>query len=357
MRINPLVQKPSSAPDENVRAALEGYLRDQVREHLYVAMAYVSIAGVRTLLEAFPPDQPTRSHWLVGLDDALTQPGAIQLLLSLKHAQVRVGSFARSNLRFHPKVCRLQTVSGGGKDLLMIGSANLTNNALEGNSEAVVFLETEDAAEKRLFGRVWAELWAQGHVPTSADLKRYTTLYREASKIRRRLPKELAHGRKVTPERPRVILKGDAAELDPAHAQTCWIECGYITAMGRELEFKAEQGLFFGLPPTGGPAKTFVFRTSEGTLVSLRLKYQQNHMWRLQMNNLVPEVRRGLRPLLSDGTLGRSNKVAVFTRDGDPKTFALIFVSIKSRAFKRLETRSRTYGTIGRTSARAYGWC
>ena len=46
----------------------------------------------------------------------------------------------------------------------------------------------------------------------------------------------------------------------------------------------------------------------------MNFKYQEgNAMWRLQMRNEVPEVRRGLRPLV-DGTLGRSHYVAIFER-------------------------------------------
>jgi len=321
-------------------------------------MAYVSVAGVRALLQALDNRRLSNSSWLVGLDDALTQPAAIRLLMGLQSSRLRVGTLASSVLRFHPKVLYFETSQDSKRALLMVGSANLTSAALGGNAEAVVFLQTESLADSRFCSRVWRELWSQGHSPTEDEIKRYERLYRKASRWRRRLTKRLGgHGLEQSPGGSRVVLADDEADLDPSQATTCWIECGYITAMGRELEFKAEQGLFFGLAPAGAPPQLFRFRTSEGSVVTLRMKYQQNHMWRLQMNNDVPEVRRGLRPRLPDGSLGRSHDVAVFTRASNPDLLDLRFVKLNSKAFRQLKKKSSRFGTIGHTAARSYGWC
>jgi len=354
MKIESFVQQANSLRSKTIRAALGGYLQANKFDSIRVAVAYATIAGVRALLGMFSGRKVVQSNWVVGLDDALTHPGAIRLLMALPHSEVRVASLAGNSLRFHPKVMRFQSWSGSRKELMMIGSANLTSKALAGNSEAVVFLEARDANEKQIFARVWSELWTQGHVPTASELKDYANRYRAARRIREHLATRLTRtkGRRA----PKAILEGDTADVDPSQANTCWIECGYITAMGRELEFKAEQGLFFGLPPTGGRQRRFRFRTSAGSIVRLRMKYQQNHMWRLQMNNDVPEVRKGLRPRRPDGKLGRSNKVAVFTRTEESDLFGLWFIAIDSRAFRKLQTSSRRHGTIGHTTTRSYGW-
>lgn len=357
MRISSLIQKGNTTGAGTVQSALQARLDAEPYDCVRVAMAYVSIAGVRALLSAFGDRRIRKSEWLVGLDDAVTQPGAIDLLLDLENAEVRVASLARHSLRFHPKICLFQLLSGSAKELLMIGSANLTRSALAGNCEAVVFLQPDTSTDRSLFTRIWADLWSHGHRPTNDELGKYRARYEAARKIRRKL-KQLPRKNAVhEPTTVTVILEGDHAELDPSQAQTCWIECGFITAMGRELEFKAEQGLFFGLAATGGPQGTFRFRTSNGSIATLRMKYQQNHMWRLQMNNDIPEVRTGLRPKLPDGKLGRSSKVAVFTRTEHPDLFDLRFVALGSKSHKNLKERSRRYGTIGRTSARSYGWC
>jgi HKD family nuclease len=352
-----LIQKKNTLPAKTIQGVLDAQLKTASYDCILVAMAYVSIAGVRTLLDSFSSRQVMRSRWLVGLDDYVTQPGAIELLLKLDRSQVRVASLKASSLRFHPKVCRFHSSSGTGTELLMVGSANLTSSALAGNSESVVFLEGNNRADKSMFKHIWTELWSQGHVPSPKELADYKKKY-DALKNDRKMSKALS-GRQGKPKRSKseTILESDNAEIDPSQASTCWIECGFITAMGRELEFKAEQGLFFGLEPSGEKDRRFRFHVSNGQFVKLRMKYQQNHMWRLQMNNEVPEVKTGLRPTNSAGKLGRSNKVAVFTRTADKNTFNLRFLDLGSRQFSNLKNKSKLFGTMGRTAARYYGWC
>jgi hypothetical protein len=86
------------------------------------------------------------------------------------------------------------------------------------------------------------------------------------------------------------------------------------------------------------------------------MKFQKNHMWRLQMNNQVPEVAIGLRPLQEDGSLGRSPFAAVFERPAEQNLFDLRFVRLDSKMYKRILADSTKKGTIGKTSARRYGW-
>lgn len=357
MKVSYLIQKAKAPSSGTIKSALEARLQAQPHDSVSVAMAYVSVAGVRILLNAFSGRPISQSQWLVGLDDAVSQPGALDLLKTLGGAQVRVASLAHASIRFHPKVCRFQYSSGRGKELLMVGSANLTSSALAGNAEAVVFIEGQNRADKDQFSRIWADLWSQGHEPTTEELASYKERYEAAKAAREQSRGTPAIRERRARAKTEPILASDGAELDPSRAKTCWIECGSVTAMGRELEFKAEQGLFFGLQPAGGDPKTFRFGASNGSIVSLRMKYQQNQMWRLQMNNDVPEVRRGLRPTGPDGKLGRSDQVAVFTRTDDQDLFDIRFIKLRSRRFSALKKRSSRLGTVGHTTARCYGWC
>lgn len=352
MRI--LIQHPQTLPADTIGASLKSRLHRLPCHSTHAAVAYATVSGARSLLDALPPGGRRTSQWLLGLDDCLTQPGAIEMPIRLPHAEVRVATLAAISSRFHPKVFHFRSVAG--PDLFVIGSANLTGKALAGNSEAVVFLEAESTQDKGLLREVWSKLWAQGHKPTARELADYARRYEEVRRLRERAQR-VARKAASPPRRRKEILAGDEAELDPAQATTCWIECGFVTAMGRELELKAEQGLFFGLAPTGGRGETFRFLASDGTVTDLRMKYQENHMWRLQMNNTVPEVRQGLRPRKRDGTLGRSPYVAVVTRTSEADLFGLRFVHLQSKAFRRLESKSRRLRTLGHTSARSYGWC
>lgn len=349
------VQHPDSRPPDTFHGLLKSRIGDGSYDVARIAVAYMTVSGLRTFLGIFPEGVLRKSCWLVGLDDAVTQPGAIDLLLARDDAQVRIASYQAKALRFHPKVFSFEHSNNRRKRVAFVGSANLTAGALAGNGEAVAVLEGEDELDSAGLDRLWADLWKQGHVPRQAELDHYRQLYAQVAELRREIDARTA--RKKAAIKKTEVLTSDSAELDPSVADTCWIECGYITAMGRELEFKAEQGLFFGLSPTGGPPQDFRFRTSTGDIVRLRMKYQGNHMWRLQLNRNVPEVRTGLRPRLADGTLGRSPYVAVFQRTSEDKQFNLRFIPLSGRAFARLLAASKRNGTVGHTTARQYGWC
>lgn len=297
-----------------------------------------------------------QTRWLVGLDDYITQPGAIRALMALPRAQLRVASYASGGLRFHPKVYIFRRHARPRGGLAVIGSSNLTAQALSGNGEANAILTCERTQDYEQLQQLWDALWEQGRTLSLEELAEYELAYERNRPSRPVSAPSVARAR---PGRTRQlsVLASDDAELDPSTAQLCWIECGNITGLGREIEFKAEQGLFFGLSPTGEAAQVFSFVTSAGETVVLRMKYQANHMWRLQLNNSVPEFAVGLRPRMPDGSLGRSPHVALIGRTDQPGVFQLRFIRLQSTEFRRIVALSRERGTYGQTTARQYGWC
>src|SRR5205823_6630370 len=149
-----------------------------------------------------------------------------------------------SGRRFHPKVFNLLSSEDDHAHVVIVGSANLTGTALHANAEGVAVLEHETQDERDAFERQWRSLWALGHVPDEEEIQEYEARYRRWRQTRR------AAGMmdtRVTLRGQEEILRQDDADIDPSQASVCWIECGYITAQGRELELKAEQSLFFGL--------------------------------------------------------------------------------------------------------------
>ena len=274
---------------------------------------------------------------------------------SLPHSKVHVASFEKSGCRFHPKFFAFARISKPKVLSTIVGSSNLTMSALQNNSEAVVLLDCDSKQDRDAVNAAWDQLWAQGHEPSAEDMRAYSKMHRKRSRLYDKLHKVSSadSGLEPTPS----ILDSDAAEVDPSMARICWIECGNVTAMGRELEFKAEQGLFFGLDPSGGDPKAITFQTSDHLHVKLKMKYQANHMWRLQLKSAVPEVREGLRPLRNDGKLARSPYVAVFKRNAKNPIIELRFLNIDSKQFAKLRNRTMRSGTMGRTTAREYGWC
>jgi HKD family nuclease len=355
MKISYVCQRNKSPKPETLAGVIETWPGMSKCQVLRVAVAYATVSGVRQLLATISAEKLKESYWLLGLDDAITQPGAIEMLQQEPGAKVRVASYRSKGFRFHPKVLQFVLDGAPGRSISFVGSNNLTSAAMRGNGEAFVAISPDESAEFEASEQFWKDLWDEGHEPADDELAAYKSRYEKAKQARKKLEDIL----EIAPAKPRVgeILASDDAELDAALAARCWIECGAVTAMGRELEFKAEQGRFFGLSPSGERAREFRFRVSDGTTVPLRMKYQQNHMWRLQMNNEVPEVRAGLRPRKRDGSLGRSPFVAVFARTNLPDTFDLKFVHVSSNEFSKLLDESTRRETIGHTSARQYGWC
>jgi HKD family nuclease len=355
MKAQILIQSPKTANIQSVKAKVTNCVSERKFDFARVAVAYATVSGVRSLLSAFEANGLKQSRWLLGLDDYITQPGAIDLLLSLRKVEVRVASYADKGRRFHPKFYAFACSNKKNGLAALVGSTNLTATAFYGNGESAVLLQADSKAEMASIETAWEELWLQGHAPTEAELSAYAERYKKAAIANKK--QELNQPPKLKPPKPKEVLTDDSAELDPSIAKVCWIECGNVTAMGRELELKAEQGLFFGLDPSGGALKPIDIVTSDGAAIKLNMKYQQNHMWRLQMNNNVPEVKSGLRPRNPDGSLGRSPYVAVFSRAVDQRALKLSFLKIKSKEFRDLRKRTVSTGTLGATTTREYGWC
>lgn len=354
MKVDFLIQCPATSIKDSLQSFLTFQIGKERLDVARVATAYATVSGVRALLAAFEDHGLHSSRWLLGIDDSVTQPGAIDLLMSLPNAEVRVATYEDQHLRFHPKFFVFGKESGVKKILSIIGSANLTASALCGNGETVAVLESQSDHDQDSLDSVWSALWSQGHKPSKAELEYYKERYAKARSLRA-VYKKIAKSPKL--KKATEVLESDEAELDPSMAHICWIECGNVTAMGRELEFKAEQGLFFDLSPSGGKSKTIAIKVSDGTVVNLRMKYQGNHMWRLQMNNDVPEVKAGLRPKDKSGKLGRSPYVAVFVRGAKGQPISLNFIDLKGKNFAKLHKRTVETGTLGKTTAREYGWC
>jgi HKD family nuclease len=321
-------------------------------EQMSVAVAYSSLAGVSRLHEVVLDAHPDASfRWLLGLDDYITQPGAIDFCCSVKNAEVRIYSSKRPSTRFHPKVLLFDAPKKGEVSSMIIGSANLTFAALNRNCEAVAVIEAKVKEERALMRAKFDSLWSLGTPPTTKLLSDYKSRFDKFYKTRA----FLLAAESQTPANKGPILHSDTALINPGTADVCWIEVGKNTAMGRELEVKGEQARFFGLEPSGGTAAFRNFLVSNGQMVPLRLKYQGNAMWRLQLRATVPEVDAGLRPVLN-GKLGRSPYVAVFKRTPKKDLFSLSFPRRDSKEFRGIWKKSESAGTIGSTASREYGW-
>lgn len=167
----------------SLAAAVKPYALQEQYDRLDVAVAYATSQGVRALsnvLEGWPPV----SRWVVGMDDAITQPVAIDELMGIAGADVRIAKLS-PNRRFHPKLYRLWASERPDRSVLLIGSGNMTERGLQENAEAGVILEAETQPEVLLGAECFNEFWNLGHTPTTAELDDYRTIHAEAEAARR----------------------------------------------------------------------------------------------------------------------------------------------------------------------------
>lgn len=339
----PKIALQQGADSDDVASLIREVAASRAYDTLGVAVAYASVPGVRKLLETIGEDRlPVRSQWLFGLDDLVTHPDAIKLVKNrLAGAEVRVAGQRVNGKKFHPKMYWFSKASKPGHSSLVLGSANLSLGGLSGNVEAVVALAALVSADSEALNAVWEKAWAVGLPSTEQLLADYERDFRKAEKARKKSA--------VRPLKNQPVLASDAASRDPSLAKSCWIEVGNITGFQQEqLEIKAEQAMFFGLPQGGGNSKNIRVVTS-GQNVDIPVNFYGNHMWRLNLPQSIPEVAKGLRP---GG--GMSPFVAVFERAGN--YILLHFIKVKSHKFISLRNETMNAGTLGRTTAREYGW-
>lgn len=337
MRQELLVQAAGGSSGGRVLDLASRLVTATAPKHLGVAVAYASVSGLRSLMCLVP--SVTQSAWVIGLDDMLTHPSVIDVLARLPGASLRVAGEPVNGRRFHPKMYMLSNKRAAVASL-MVGSANMTSGGLSTNAEAVVALTARRSVEVLQLERYWQEAWRLGAPPTEALIEKYRRDFELAFKARKR---------SAIPTGP--ILAHDDATIDPSVATVVWIEVGNITGFRQEqLEIKAEQALFFGLPMTGGPDTVIRVRVISGKDVDIPVKYRGNAMWRFNLPESIPEVSAGLRP---NGK--RSPFIAVFTRAASGAV-TLEFVRIGSLRGKQLISESEGRGTYGHTSARSYGW-
>ncbi len=321
-------------------------------DHVGVAVAFASVAGMNELInKVLLGRMPAKSSWLFGLDNFITHPEAIKRAVALPGAKVRVVAPSLAQSIFHPK---MYCFSAGGRRALVLGSANLTVGGLTNNSEAVVALTTSAAGAVAELDAAWNDAWRQGRSVTAAILEEYSNDFDVARKARAAIVENVDAGLAKNRQKIGPVLSRDDALVDPELAGACWIEVGNITGFQQDqLEIKAEQALFFGLPPHGGSSKLLKVTLADGGEVGISASYFGNQMWRLTLPQAIPEVRMGLRKRVG-GKLLRSSFIAVFEKSN--KRVVLTFILSDGVAYKKLRDDTIKMGTLGRTTAREYGW-
>jgi HKD family nuclease len=331
----------------SIKSAIESVEADEV----FVASAYVTAYGLSDLLSYLGDYSAMKFRFLIGLDDLISQPYAISRAAECGNAKVRVASSSSYGARFHPKVFVFRN-SSSGKTHCISGSANLTRAALYKNTENAVVLSATKKEDQDVIERHFHQLWQCGEPLTSEILLAYNAKFKESRKKVLKKTDDPDVGATFN-----VMSDPDSAAILPESASTCWIECGNVTLMGRELELKRIMERFFNLDATKADSKKLLLIDEGGQGHETRFNFRhQNSMWRVLFPTSIKEVGAGLRPTDKSGKQLRSPYVAVFERTLDRSEFKLSFIMDDSKEYSDLTELSLITGAIGRTTARAFGW-
>ena len=314
-------------------------------DHLDVAVAYATDAGLEALHAAIG-GWPEATRWVVGLDDSITQPTAIDTLANLANAQVRLASLLSEGRRFHPKLYCLWSSENPATCLAILGSANMTLHGLNRNGEIAALLMAETAAEANMLKSAWEQMNALGRDLQDWDLDAYRRAHDRARKARRRMANV-----GIVPADPEAEEELGPVPIfngDPAQATVAWTEGASPSAGGRDLEFPRAMVPFFGL--TRSPS-TKRFRMANGQVFPLTFTMRSdNQMWRLLLSRdaiFAGIGRETLRPVA--GNSNRSDLAIVFSHATGGRDFDVDLVVIGSPQHAALMARSRAVGVLDRT--------
>lgn len=310
---------------------------DVVFDRLDVAVAYATLPGIKALeiaLGGIPP----KSRWVIGLDDAISQPEAITYLVEMPGSKVRLAKMAPAQ-RFHPKLYRLWSSESADLCISVIGSGNMTQRGFRSNGETAAILTAESAEDASKMEKQWKAMWRLGHDPQPDEIAEYKKTYEVAKKQRKKVSDMGAAPPEPEPSDP--VEEEPSYTGSPASAHLAWLEAGSANAGGRDLEFPKAMMPFFGLKKNK-ETRTFVVGGAEFDLIfTERLA---NQMWRLMFTRDVTQAaigRDSLRPLSG---VNRSDLTVIFRKVAGTKKFELELVPIDGPAHNEALARSKSIG-------------
>lgn len=329
-------------------ATLEGALADAAAagdfDRLDVAVAYATKQGLLTLKGALG-GFPDKSRWVVGLDDAITQPEALTYLTNLPGARLRLAQLAPDR-RFHPKLYCLRNSANDAIAVSAIGSGNMTLRGLRRNGEAAVLLTAESTVDASALKAQWKTLWSLGDDATQPVIQAYADAYQKAKKQRAKVVDLGVAPPEPEPDAPVPVVA--IFDGNPASATIAWTEGGSPSAGGRDLEFPRAMMPFFRLNASPVHKR---FRMANGQVFLLTFTMRaDNQMWRLMFSRdaiFAGIGRENLRPVA--GTSNRSDLAVVFERSGSGADYDVRLLPIGSAPYNALVARSHAIGVVDRT--------
>ena len=328
-----IAQGQLSAP--TLAEALGEAISSDQFDNLDVAVAYATLQGVKALELALNGIKKT-SRWVVGLDDAISQPEAIEYLISLNGSKVRLASMSPQK-RFHPKLYCSWSSNRDDQCVTAIGSGNMTLNGLRNNGETAVLLTAESNVEVAALRAQWQAMWDLGRAATSDAIEAYRKAYSAARKQRRKISNLGVAPPEPKPNAP--VEVESSFDGNPTSANHAWLEAGSPSAGGRDLELPRHIVPFFELKrsPT-----TKTFRMQNGEHFYLRFTERTNNqMWRLMFNRNSIHAATGRETLRPVSGGNRSDLGVVFRKSDGAADYDVQMVAIGSPEHENIIARSR----------------
>lgn len=319
------------------QAATAGY------DRLDVAVAYATKQGLLTLRGALG-GFPAKSRWVVGLDDAITQPEALTELHALPGAELRLAQLAPTR-RFHAKLYRLWRSDDPAATISAIGSGNMTLNGLRQNGEVAVLATAQSGAEATMLQQQWEAMWSLGVPATTAAIEAYRLVYGEVRKKRDKIVAQGVAPPEPSPDAP--VPEMSRFDGNPVSAQTAWLEAGSPSAGGRDLEFPKAMMPFFGLGKS--PEHRWIRVPGGRRFLLTFTERTDNQMWRLLFTSesiAAAAGRETMRPLTGGN---RSDLAITFTRVLGSQDLAVDMVMIGGTDHSTLLAKSQAVGGLNRT--------
>lgn len=322
-----------------------------------IAAAFVSVEGVRQLVDILRQSGGPECRLIAGTDNAVTHPEA--LYAARDHGcRIRLGRSRRGI--FHPKLVvagHKFSRSGTIHQLccVYVGSSNLTTGGLSANVECGLIADAEGCLVSA--SDVFAELWKLAIPATNAELRHYAARFAECA--RRRAVSELAD-LGVTDSRPvpsgSIDLRVQKPPFRPAigaeFAVAAWAGLQSFTGEYRfQLEFPKDAGKVISQlirAHVQADGRIDVYCPDDETTRPMQYKYYlDNSMFRLNVPNDAPGV----------AWAREHRKGLAIVEQGPPGGASLRIRLLKPGAdASEIVARSAALGTWGRTPTRSYGW-
>lgn len=338
---------------ENLNAALKAACSGLSLDRLDVAVAYATLQGVKALAMAID-GIPPKSRWVIGLDDGISQPKAIEYLMNTTGAIVRLAKLSPSR-RFHPKLYSMWSSNSPDKCVSAIGSGNMTLNGLRKNGETAVLLSAENKSEADKLKGQWESMWKLGTDATDSSLAEYQIIYDAVKKYRKNIIDIGVSPPEPEPDAP--VEQLASYNGDPASAQIAWLEAGTPSAGGRDLEFPKAMMPFFRLS-TGQENRTIKTSSGAGFVLTFTERLD-NQMWRLLFSSASLQSAIGRDTMRPSSGQNRSDLIVIFHKIVGTKNLRVDFAKIGSSEHIHLQNQSKSVKGLFKTrnpGGREYGF-